>query len=132
MSSPVPITKIINFERNGEKIAIDLTFNTLFLCDYTIELREVNSNNNVQPFPVSGDNSNSQDDKYYLPAPAELNKGRKLWIFISIIDQNGTGGDYECSAIISQGKNAIGALTTGKKKLSQNSAQEIIVATLNS
>lgn len=123
----VPIVKKTKFDANGGPLRIALSFDTLLLCTYELDLRGPGSNASVPPFPKSGDNANSEDDEYKLPPPAGSNNGRRAWIFINIMDQTGDGGSYQCFAVITQGGKKIDVLQTDKKQISGNLAQEMMV-----
>ncbi|MDQ7815554.1 MAG: hypothetical protein RDU14_00850 [Melioribacteraceae bacterium] len=125
------IKKKIIINPNTENISIELEFKTLLLCVYRIQIKEANSNKIVHDW--SGDNTNDQDDKYSLGI-GKKNVGRTVWIFLSIIDQTGKGGDYEITAILKQNGEPVpdGKLTTGKKELKpgENKHDYILVAKL--
>lgn len=127
---PVPIVKRIRFSAEGGTIKVALTFNTMLLCTYELDLREVNKNASVPPFPVKGDNTNSQDDEYYFPMPVSSNDGRNVLAFINLMDQNGTGGTYQCKMIFSQDGSEIGCLDTGQTPQSGNVSTVIFAAKL--
>ena len=127
---PVPIVKIITFSAKGGTINVALTFNTMLLCTYELDLREVNKNTSVPPFPVKGDNTNIEDDKYYLPMPVSSNDGRNVLAFINILDQQGAGGTYQCKMTFSQDGGEIGNLDTGQKQQSGNVSIVIFAAKL--
>ncbi len=127
---PIPIVNKVKFNSSGGMIEVELNFTTLLLCTYTLELHENESNAQVWIPPKQGDNSNPEDDKYALPVPPSKNNGRSLWAFITIIDQTGSGGEYEVSMEIRQDTSTIGALNTGKKRVSRNFSQEFLIAQL--
>ncbi|MEW6195952.1 MAG: hypothetical protein AB1521_12450 [Bacteroidota bacterium] len=125
------INKKIKIIPNTERITVELKFETLLLCNYKIQVKEVNSNSIVHEW--SGDNSNSEDDKYSL-GTGKKNVGRTVWIFLSIIDQTGEGGEYKITATLKQNGEPLpgGELTTGKKELKpgENKHDYILVAKL--
>lgn len=123
------INKKIKIIPNTERITVELEFETLLLCNYKIQVKEVNSNSIVHEW--SGDNSNSEDDKYSL-GTGKKNVGRTVWIFLSIIDQTGEGDKYKVTATLKQNGEPLPGdkLTTGKKELKpgENKHDYILVA----
>jgi hypothetical protein len=127
---PIIIKEVIKFDPLGGTIWAEVKCETMLLVAYRVDLREKDSNASVPPFPKEGDNTNSSDDAYALPDPASINDGRRLWLFLTIIDQTGDGGNYKVELELTQGGRTIGTLTTTKKKLTTNFAMEILVALL--
>lgn len=125
------INKKIKIIPNTERITIELEFETMLLCTYLIQVKEVNSNSIVHEW--SGDNSNDEDDKYIL-GTGKKNVGRTVWVFLSIIDQTGEGGEYKVTATLKQNGELLpgGELSTGKKVLKpgENKHDYVFVAKL--
>ena len=127
---PVPIKKKIQFDSNGGVINVELKFETLLICTYTVDLREAESNASVAGFPKQGDNTNPQDDVYLLPVPVGVNNNRSLWINFVLIDQTGTGGSYKVGVNVIQDNKQIDTWTSEKKQIEDNFQIEIYVAQL--
>ena len=102
---------------NEAVITVELEFDTLFLCTYKIQLREKNSNKVV--LSTSGDNSNSEEDKYVI-GHANESDGRTVWISFAVIDQTGEGGKYEIKALFKQNGKVTdeGILSSGIRTIS--------------
>ena len=126
----VPVATVIKFDRNGGPIKVSLTFDTMFLCTYELDLRESNGNPSVPPFPVSGDNTNPEKDEYDLPVPVVSNDGRTVLEFINVLDEQGGGGQYQCTMTFTQDGNTLGSVTTKLKQISGNLSHELLAARL--
>lgn len=122
------ISKKICFDANGGTISISLEFDTLLIGTYLLQLREANGNAVVME--KIGDNTNAEDDVFPLPTPARLNDNRTLWIFITLIDQTGDGGDYEVRVKTSQDDQILDTLSSGQKTIQAPSESIIFVSRL--
>ena len=127
---PIDIAKKIKFNPLGGSIKVNFIFKSLLLCTYTFDVTEAGSNASQQDYPKKGDNSNLEDDSYVLPMPAHLNKDRRLWGYITIIDQTGDRGKYEVAFEISQDGKQLDLLSTGPKEIKADHAEHNFVAQL--
>ncbi|MBI3123007.1 MAG: leucine-rich repeat domain-containing protein [Ignavibacteriales bacterium] len=109
--------KLVKILPNDEVITVELEFDTMLLCTYKIQLREKNSNKVV--LSTSGDNSNSEEDKFVIGLANESDS-RTVWIFFTVMDQTGEGGKYEIRALFKQNGKLIdeGILSSGIRTIS--------------
>ena len=122
----IPIKNKFVIKSEGQEVTFELLFDTHLLCVYDADLRLQGTNNSVQGFPVKGDNTNDEPDKFPLPLPASVNIGRRLILDLTIIDQTGGGGDYKITLVVKQG-NQEKTFSTEKKSMSGSSADELFV-----
>ncbi|MBI5216190.1 MAG: hypothetical protein HY960_10600 [Ignavibacteriae bacterium] len=120
----IPIKNKFAISSADEVVTFELQFNTHLLCVYDADLRLQGTNNTVQGFPVKGDNATAELDKFSLPLPSNVNIGRRLFIYISICDQDGKGGMYEITLLLKQGNNEL-TLSTTEKSISGSYAREL-------
>jgi hypothetical protein len=120
----------IKFDPNGGTIKVEVKFETLLICTYTLDLREAGSNASIDGYPKQGDNTNPEDDMYALPLPSVINKNRTIWINYVLLDQTGSGGSYQVDFNVNQDGNQIGTWTSGKKQMQGNFQIEMYAAQL--
>ncbi len=127
---PKPDLPKIKFNPNGGTIKVEVKFETLLICTYTLDLREAGSNASIDGYPKQGDNTNPEDDLYALPLPSVINKNRTIWITFVLLDQTGNGGSYQVDFNVNQDGSQIGTWTSGKKQMQGNFQIEMYAAQL--
>ncbi len=126
------IANVIRFDPDAGPLVATLNFTTLLLCPYRIDLRESGKNASVPPYPVTGDNSNTEQDEFTLPGTAGEQDGRRLWLFTSVIDQTGEGGEYSIDIEISQDGRYLERISTGRKHSDGGTVQEVMAVSFRS
>jgi len=100
----------IRFDPTGPALGVEISFPTLQVVSYTLVLFETSSNAEV--LRETGNNVNPGDDKYALPTPPQVNKGRLLQFDATFIDP-GSKPNSQCraEAAVKQGGSVCGVLT---------------------
>ena len=86
----------IRFNATGQVIKVQIDYFGGLTASYVYTLWEKNSN--AKADEKSGNNQNSQDDKYELPTPVQQNEGRIIEVF-SILNNPDTTDSRETVAI---------------------------------
>jgi hypothetical protein len=86
----------IIFTENGSALKVDIDYKGAVLASYTYFLWESDSNDIIDE--QSGNNLNSQDNRYDLPNPVNDNNGRFIQV-LSVL-KNPTDDKLKCAPLI--------------------------------
>ena len=99
--------KTVLFNPTGGFLSATAVFLGKMVANYEITLREVNSNASASM--LSGDNTNTDDDRVNLPTPVENNNGRRVILDTGFYGLDAANNpDYEIQLEIYQDGNQIG------------------------
>lgn len=87
----------VKFDPQGGDISIEILYFGNLTASYVYSLWEKNSN--TKKDEKTGNNQNSDDDKYDLPSPASDNEGRIVEVFSTLNNPSGGGTEKEIVAI---------------------------------
>lgn len=110
---------------NNKSIRLEIIMKTKLVCTYLIQVKDPN---NSILFGWEGNNLNAKSSTYDIGSGIK-NIDRTVWIFLTVVDSNGKGGNYDIKITLKQNGNVLSAdsLTLGNQFLSPNERSSIIL-----